>query len=621
MAKKTIEPEVSLRPERVKQLTEMGMLLNEEKTGYILNDNFVDINDVENNTDEQWSLQITTLSEEIEVSRKEGNEALVKRELSGLPEEQISQLMNIIKANDILEVSALKKQVQKYKRKYANNPDLTFTNLDDKERYKAIEDAWRACRDLRTKTIDPKKKLRTSVLSAGVKFYNDKFNPLAAEAKLLEDPLGDILVKWDKDKKERDEAEKQKLKVRETTRIKSLEDAGAAFDGAYYIIESVEFEVAPTSIGSADIETMSDELFDKFLAEFQDKNKIIQAAEVKKKEKAEEEAEEMRLNNLAEDEQRETERKELAAQRIEVRAELVEAQGMVLNEEGTMYVYDTVSITLEVIGDTKKPEWDILFAQLKADIKAIKDAAADKALKTLRRNTRPVQLESIGFKKDSMNLYLTHPLNLRIPVSDIELKDDAEWDAIVSENTEVVNKKTAKAKQDSERLIEVLQLGFAQDVKTHSFTYLGAKVDLEKEFDATAELWPTVLDNLRQVITTVDAKAQLQRVRYQEIVPYAAFCMDLDLNKLHAMEPDAFKTLLAEKKGLYDKKVEQDAQNAKDQKQREANEALAKSNDDNKWKVIIDYIANLPVVEMTTNTGKEKLKKLTSLIENIKAIQ
>lgn len=598
--KKTTEQRISL-------LNKAGLQYDEALKSYVLKDNSVLMSDIEEMDETEWNDSFNALMDDLRKGASESTDLIVKRELAGMADSDIVDLMKIIKDKDVMELAIHKKQIQKFKRKFLGNDKLVFTTVDDKATYDQVLVAWQTVKNYRTKQIEPDKKKRTSVLTAAIQFYNQKFNPLAEDAKKIEAPLGAILDDWDQKIKDNKAAVKKKEAEQEALRTKQIEATGAVLDmgTGFYFLSAPEFEIPEVSIGATDINKISDELFEKFIKQFTETNALIIAAKEKKRVEDEAETERLRLKKEQEDNEREEEKKELQASRIELRGELSEAAGMTFNHDRDGYEYQNLFVSTDNIKEFDKGQWDAFFSTIKTQIKVIKDAAKEKEEKEKRLATRPKDLLAIGMVGIPSKQHFSYH---EVIISDhfLQTADNSSWEECIEDTKAKIETIKARIAQEEKRHNEVLELGYSH--ANGFYWYKGIKFDISSFINQDADEWAKTIEYLKKQPAGIDAAIKLQNDRYALLAPYATFGEQVEMKKLFELSAERFDELLTSKKAAYDKKIADDLELAETNRTKLAAENLAKSSDAVKLQHVIDNLPAIPEMQ------SEEFKKIAELI-------
>lgn len=611
--KKTIEQRISL-------LNKAGLQHDEALKSYVLKDNSVLMSDIEEMDEAEWNDSFSALMDDLRKGASESTDVIVKRELAGMADSDIVDLMKIIKDKDVMELAIHKKQIQKFKRKFLGNDKLVFTTVDDKATYDQVLVAWQTVKNYRTKQIEPDKKKRTSVLTAAIQFYNQKFNPLAEDAKKIEAPLGVILDDWDKKIKDKKEEDKRKLAEQEALRTKQIEATGAVLDmgTGFYFLSAPEFEIPEVSIGATDINKISDELFEKFIKQFTETNALIIAAKEKKRVENEAETERLRLKKEQEDNEREEEKKELAKMRVDTRSEVLELIGMVLSEDKTEYFFNDIKVSIKSIGESEKPAWEILLAETKDKIKEAKDNLEKEQVKKLRLASRPADLEKLGFKLNPSGVTYHHDLGLSQPTKGITDISDEDWKEILKTASDQIQSITAKNERCAARRLKVIELGFTEISKYFAYSYKGVKFDLAADF-AAVDNWENIVTWLIEKTKSIDAAIALQSQRYEKLAPYAEYGPEANMQELYKLEDAIFIKLFDDKKAAKEKKLNDDIIEKETNRKKEEADNLAKASDEAKLQHIIDNLPDIP--EMESPEYKKIAELISKKYDEIRALK
>ena len=330
------------------------------------------------------NLQNQEEEQEKPLSEKDKQE-IVKNEVATIPAAERQEVAAIIKDEIFLSISAHKKKVSSFKRKYPENK-IPGEDVNNKEALEKITDVLREMRNERTATTKEKKTV-TEPMRLGIALLNSKFSPLVEDIEKLEEP-------WQLAKKKREEAieeeKNREAKLAEETlnnRIKTIIDAGCPFDGEFYVVGSEEFNVDPISLGVADIKSLTDPLFDNVLAQVKEKVSIIAAAQKEKDERLAKEKEEQEKvdkaakQKLIDDQKKidddkkalEEEKAENKRMLVESRTEIVESLGFEFDADSNSWLMkDVPPLSYDYIGDTPTLDWKAKIAGLKQTISEAK---------------------------------------------------------------------------------------------------------------------------------------------------------------------------------------------------------------------------------------------------------
>lgn len=281
----------------------------------------------------------------------------------------------------------LTKEIQKYNLADAKiaelkeaYKDLKIEGIKDTENYKLVQEAISTVRPLRT-AVEKKRKELNEVPIAYKKAVDDEAKRLTALLEEIENPL--------KEQKDFIDAEKERIKKEElerkeiiiNTRIHSITDAGATFNGTHYKINDGENEL---SISVVDIRNLEDEAFSIIQKTFIDAGEAIkkriaeeQEAQRLESERIAKEKEQFEADKKALDEQRialekeahrmELQKQEVAKQLYTTRAKQLQALGFNYSIANRFFEYKNNSgayvVTEDKLSALDSEQWNLLFQE------------------------------------------------------------------------------------------------------------------------------------------------------------------------------------------------------------------------------------------------------------------
>ena len=198
------------------------------------------------------------------------------------------------------------KELQQFKK-------LSIQGIDDKEGYKAANEARIQCKNVRVLAVKICKKGREEAIKIQ-KDWIAKENEVTAQISEVEDYLKAEQDRVDNEKEAIRLEIERKAAERIQNRVKALFDNGCTYDG-------VNYSIAETTINDIQLKAMDDNIFEPFL----DRVKVEHARELQMKELAEQErlAEIARIEAAKKEEEAriKKEREELEAQQAKFREE------------------------------------------------------------------------------------------------------------------------------------------------------------------------------------------------------------------------------------------------------------------------------------------------------------
>lgn len=327
---------------------------------------------------------------------------------------QDKSTVGILQKSDLETLNSTLEKIKCFKRKYTLKK-LTVTNVEDKPAREKLRLALADLRSERTSLKEYKLSV-TKPYRDTTAYINSNYDKVIEAIEALEEPLiahnKQVKIDLEAKEKEAENAKKQKL----FDRIDTLMKAGITFDGNYYSIGSEEFGVDEISFNAADIESMTDGIFESQLLEVVKKNLAIHNGMSEKKV-----IEDERLAKEAADKAAFEEReKEL----FKEQQKLLEEKRIFEAEKEEMRLYK------QKIADDKAAE---LAKEAQAEI--------DKHYKIseLRRD----QLREIGFGFDPRTQYHKY---MEIIISEVDLKcqPHTDWNEIIKEAKEKISFELSK---------------------------------------------------------------------------------------------------------------------------------------------------------------------------------
>lgn len=323
--------------------------------------------------------------------------------------------------------------------------DLTVTGPDDKEGYRLVKEAWRKLLTFRTGVENTALAMRRDYTAIN-KAILSKEAAIVARAKPREEELQKLWKAVDEEKERKEKEEEERLEQQLQARLGELTSAGAKFDDGYYGIgDTVTFDVAT-------LRAMSDEKFQKLLKVVQDKAAELRGQELLRQQQAQQEKEQARK----------------AAK--ETRGMVLDALGLVPQEDGTLLWTDGVHRLVE--SEEKLYDLDHYgFTEhvkiIKATIKDFQEAKRQKEQLELDRQKRAARenrdksrmhaLQQAGLQPRGAYLVYEDGFNepLKLPFDELlDLDDDRAFSDRVVELSNQVGalraKLVAKQEQDKE---------------------------------------------------------------------------------------------------------------------------------------------------------------------------
>jgi hypothetical protein len=300
----------------------------------------------------------------------------------------------------------------------------------NKESYDKALAAWREMKNYRTQTVVKDFQKLKAPYIAITKYYNETCNPLIEQFKDVETPVGEYVDKMEALQKAEKDAEKIALEKRSNERVQALIDAGASFDSKYYSVGSEEFGVETISLGMDTINSVPDDIFEKFLKEITEKAAFI-ATKQKEKEDA-----------AAKDQLRkDNELKQLKEQNIRVRTRELKTLGLVPD-----VATDGITVTTKQIEELSLDGWIALFDGIESKMEEEKNKVAKRNLIAAREN----ELLAVGLTKSLTGYNRTYKeLSVTVTNSDLETLDAESWGVVLDKAvSDIAKQKDAKVLDD-----------------------------------------------------------------------------------------------------------------------------------------------------------------------------
>ena len=271
-------------------------------------------------------------------------------------------------------------RIAELKEKYQG---LTIIDAEDKENYELVRVAISELRSIRTGTEKDKKEIKAPFLAA-CSTIEEKAKWIIAEVKKIEDPLQKRKDEIDEEREKEKAEKKRKQDAALFNRQLQLTKMGAQFDGANFILEGIEVNMA--LVREVDDETYEAEILPQFKEIF-DRNEAVRIAEEEKKKEADRifkeqqdelqrQQEEMRKRQEEMDrKENEIREKELAAQKKKENDRIIvlHSLGMTYYHPDNSYVYNGVYVVMEDIKILNDENWGDLLRKVEDRIYSIKE--------------------------------------------------------------------------------------------------------------------------------------------------------------------------------------------------------------------------------------------------------
>lgn len=392
-------------------------------------------------------------------------------------QENTGQVLEIMTADQVADNEVKKFDlalawIEQRKKEYSV---LTIAGVDDKEGYKAVENAWREIRQKRLAVANKHKELKADylVITRKIDGAKNQFTELLEE---IESPLKAKLDEIEKIKEEEKNKAEREIQERLQARVTELLASGMKFDGSFYSIgEAVSMDVVT-------LKDMSEENYSRLLGIVKEKHQAeldrIQAEnEAKAKEAAE--IEQKRKDNELAEQKLADEREAIKKERRDGRSEILISKGLAYNKilgcweyifEGEKEQFKTADL-----GELDAPNWAALVEQVVNRVSLVKNRAAEKAEKAEADRLaaeKSLQIQKTFFARTSQLLALGFYENMA-----------GIWyltNSVTNESFEILGEKiTNFSDSDFEGEISLIKVFIAKMVQD--------KDQAQKEQDAKAE--------------------------------------------------------------------------------------------------------------------------------------
>lgn len=272
---------------------------------------------------------------------------------------------------------------------------LTIIDAEDKENYELVRVAISELRSIRTGTEKDKKEIKAPFLAA-CSTIEEKAKWIIAEVKKIEDPLQKRKDEIDEEREKEKAEKKRRQDAALFQRQLQLTKMGAAFDGANFILEGVEVNMA--LVREVDDDTYETEILPQFKEIF-DRNEGVRIAEEEKKKEEErifkEQQDELqRQQEAVKKQQEELERKQkeikekedaAANKKKNERISYLYNLGMRMNTQEGAYEFADLMIGEDAVSNLDDKKWDLTMITLSADIQKIKEKKRIEAEENLEK--------------------------------------------------------------------------------------------------------------------------------------------------------------------------------------------------------------------------------------------
>jgi len=414
--------------------------------------------------------------------------------------------------------------------------DLKIKDIDDKDGYKQVEEAYKL---MKSKRIGVEKrhtdlKAESLAIGRGLDAAKNKYTKLLREGLGGEDALGAELDRIDNLKKEEKEKADREAQQRLQGRVAELIENGIAFTGSYYTIgETISMDVVT-------LKDMKDADYATFLDRVKTENAAI--VEAKRLKDEEDQKEKDRLEKQKKDQEEaqkklDDDRKAIEKERREGREEKMGLLGYV-QDQHEHWIYTNGESTARMVfitdlGQMEQADWIEKLEMAKTFIKNAdqKEAtrleekqAADKL------NARLLKIAGLGMRETSPGTFTYTAKNQKIVVTATKeatgALSDTEFETAlgtyqdkIREYNEALDRMIQKV---NSRILTLVKLGMQE--KEARFVYQGADRlvgIMEKEFIGTAtdadfdKQVQQITQNIEQYKTRLERRKELEAIGFQ----------------------------------------------------------------------------------------------------------
>lgn len=310
--------------------------------------------------------------------------------LTNLPAVYVS--LEDSKKQELKKLNPLEVRLSELKAKHKGK---TIKDENDKEGYLACKEAASDFRSFRTGAEDDRKEHKEYFLEMG-RAIDGGYGKITSEAKLEEENYKAFVKKWDEQKEKEKTEKKRKQDAALFNRQLQLTKMGAQFDGANFVLEGAEVNMA--LVREVDDDTYEEQILPQFKEIF-DRNEAIRIAEEDKKKEAdrilkEQQDELQRQQEAVKKQQEELERKQneikekeeaAAKKKKNERISYLYNLGMRMNTQEGAFEFADLMIGEEAVSNLDDKKWDLTMTTLSADIQKIKEKKRIEAEENLEK--------------------------------------------------------------------------------------------------------------------------------------------------------------------------------------------------------------------------------------------
>jgi len=356
---------------------------------------------------------------------------------------QDNSTVKILQDDDLKSLSEAMEKARVFKKKYTLKR-LTVSDIDDKQKREELRLAIGDIRGVKV-ALDKDRKEKTLPYRDTISYINTNYDKAIISFENLLDPLKNHQKQINDAIEEREQKEENDKKELLASRIATLIKAGVSFDGEWYSVGSPSLDIEEISLGVADIQSMTENIFETQLKIINDKVELIKVKEIEVKAKTERIEKERKEKEQKDKELLELGQKKLREEKEELDKERAEFAEM--KEE--------MRIEKEKVEDEKSAEFN-------------RKAMAEFNILSEIRDERREQLSNLGFISDRNHNYNFY--DFTVTNEDIESDlPSKEWDSLMEKVTKLVEIKKGE-----------IQLKFIKDTDSAN-KIIADKAILDKE--------------------------------------------------------------------------------------------------------------------------------------------
>lgn len=331
-------------------------------------------------------------------------------------QENTGQVLEIMTAdqvadNEVKKFNLALAWIEQRKKEYSG---LAIAGVDDKEGFKAVDNAWREIRQKRLAVANKHKELKADylVITRKIDGAKNQFTDLLEE---IEIPLKAELDRIEKIKDDEKNRVARELEERLQARVTELLASGMRFDGSFY---SIGTEV---SMDVVTLKEMNEENYSRLLGIVKDKHQAELDRIAKEKEEKEKEAAALALQKQQQEEAEQklaNEREAIKKERRDGRTEILVSKGLVFNKLLTCWEYtykdEKEQFRTADLGELDSNSWSSLFAQVVMKIDSVQIRATEKEAAKLQAEKEAEEKQKALLEQQKKDAEAEYTFDLRV---------------------------------------------------------------------------------------------------------------------------------------------------------------------------------------------------------------